>query len=335
MHPDPRSLPKAELHVHVEGTLEPELAFELAARNGVTLPFSDVEDLRRRYDFDDLQSFLDLYYACMTVLRTEQDFTDLALAYFEHAHADGVRHVEMFCDPQVHAGNGVAVATVLDGLLTAFAEAERRWGITGGLIVCIVRDQPVASAEALLDQLTRHADRLLGIGLDSAEVGYPPSLFEGVFARAAELGMHRVAHAGEEASADYIWQAVRLLHVERVDHGIRAVDDPALVRHLADTRTPLTVCPLSNVRLRAVTGLDTHPLRVLVDAGVVVTINSDDPAYFGGYVGDNYAAIAEHGFDADDLVRLAENSIVASFASPERKAELLELVGVWAADRRT
>jgi len=334
MHPDLRSLPKAELHVHVEGTLEPELAFELAARNGVTLPFSDVEDLRRRYDFDDLQSFLDLYYACMTVLRTEQDFTDLALAYFERAHADGVRHVEMFCDPQVHAGNGVAVATVLDGLLTAFAEAERRWGITGGLIVCIVRDQPVASAEALLDQLTQHADRLLGIGLDSAEVGYPPSLFEGVFARAGELGMHRVAHAGEEAPADYIWQAVRLLHVERVDHGIRAVDDPALVRHLADTRTPLTVCPLSNVRLRAVTGLDSHPLRVLVDAGVVVTINSDDPAYFGGYVGDNYAAIAEHGFDADDLVRLAENSIVASFASPERKAELLELVRVWAAERR-
>ncbi len=338
MHPDPtpphpddvRALPKAELHLHVEGTLEPELAFELAARNGITLPFDDVADLRRRYDFTDLQSFLDLYYACMTVLRTEQDFTDLALAYFARAHADGVRHVEMFCDPQVHAANGVAVPTVLGGLLRAFEIAGERWGISGGLIVCIVRDLPVASAEALVDELVPHADHLIGIGLDSAEVGYPPALFETVFARAARLGLHRVAHAGEEGPAEYIWQALQVLGVERIDHGIRAVDDPALLRHLAERRIGLTLCPLSNVRLRAVPGLDAHPLRDLIEAGVLVTINSDDPAYFGGYVADNYAAIASLGLGAAELARLAENSIEASFATPERKAELVGLVHAWA-----
>ncbi len=332
MHPDLRSLPKAELHLHIEGTLEPELAFELAARNGVTLPFDDVDDLRRRYDFDDLQSFLDLYYSCMTVLRTERDFTDLALAYFARAHADGVAHVEMFCDPQVHARGGVAVETVLDGLLAAFDIAGERWGITGGLIVCIVRDQPVASAEALLDALAPHAHRIIGIGLDSAEVGYPPALFEKVFARAGELGLRRVAHAGEEGPAEYIWQALRLLNVERIDHGIRAVDDLELLSHLADHRIPLTLCPLSNVRLQAVSGLDAHPLRTLIDAGVVVTINSDDPAYFGGYVGDNYAAVAGLGLSRSELAGLAENSIAASFASVERKDELVAHVRAWAED---
>lgn len=331
MHPDLRSLPKAELHLHIEGTLEPELAFELAGRNGVTLPFADVDELRRRYDFVDLQSFLDLYYACMTVLRTERDFTDLALAYFARAQADGVRHVEMFCDPQVHAGNGVAVETVLDGLLAAFDVARERWGITGGLIVCIVRDQAVASAEALLDELTPHVHRIIGIGLDSAEVGYPPALFERVFARAGALGLRRVAHAGEEGPAEYIWQALRVLGAERIDHGIRAVDDPDLLRHLAEHRIALTLCPLSNVRLQAVTGLDAHPLRTLIDAGVVVTINSDDPAYFGGYVADNYAAIAELGLGTAELAQLARNSIDASFASDERAAGLHALVDEWTA----
>lgn len=331
MHPDLRSLPKAELHLHIEGTLEPELAFELAGRNGVTLPFADVDELRRRYDFADLQSFLDLYYKCMTVLRTGRDFTDLALAYFARAHADGVRHVEMFCDPQVHAGNGVPVTTVIDGLLAAFAVAEERWGITGGLIPCVVRDQPVASADALLNELAPHAHRLIGIGLDSAEVGYPPSLFERVFARAGALGLRRVAHAGEEGPAEYIWQALRVLGAERIDHGIRAVDDPDLLRHLAEHRIALTLCPLSNVRLQAVTGLDAHPLRTLIGAGVVVTINSDDPAYFGGYVADNYAAIAELGLGTADLAQLARNSIDASFASDERAAGLHALVDEWTA----
>ncbi|WP_405374487.1 MULTISPECIES: adenosine deaminase [unclassified Microbacterium] len=327
------SLPKAELHLHIEGTLEPELAFELAGRNGVTLPFADVDDLRRRYDFEDLQSFLDLYYAAMAVLQTAQDFTDLAVAYFERAAADGVRHVEMFFDPQVHSANGVPLDAVLDGLLAGFAVAGERWGISGGLIVCIVRDHPVASAESLLDEIAPRAHELLGIGLDSAEVGYPPSLFEGVFTRAAALGLHRVAHAGEEAPASYVWEALRLLGVERIDHGIRSVDDPALLAHLAENRIALTVCPLSNLRLRAVPDLAAHPLRALVDAGVVVTVNSDDPSYFGGYIADNYAAVAEMGFDLDELAALAENSITASFAGDARKAALIGELRAWRDDR--
>ncbi|OAH50381.1 adenosine deaminase [Microbacterium oleivorans] len=328
---DLRTLPKAELHLHIEGTLEPELAFSLAARNGVDLPFTDIDDLRTRYDFTDLQSFLDVYYACMAVLRTEQDFTDLAVAYLERAAADGVHHVEMFFDPQVHAANGVAVGTVIDGLRTGLDIAAERLGITGGLIVCIVRDQPVASAQALLDEIAPRAHELLGVGLDSAEVGYPPALFEGVFRRAAELGLHRVAHAGEEGPAAYVWDALRVLEVERVDHGIRSIDDPDLLAHLAEHRVPLTVCPLSNVRLRAVPELAAHPLRRLVDAGVVVTINSDDPSYFGGYIGDNYAAVASLGFDTAELAQLAENSITASFADATRKADLIARVRAWAA----
>lgn len=328
---DLRTLPKAELHLHIEGTLEPELAFSLAARNGVDLPFTDIDDLRTRYDFTDLQSFLDVYYACMAVLRTEQDFTDLAVAYLERGAADGVHHVEMFFDPQVHAANGVAVGTVIDGLRAGLDIAAERLGITGGLIVCIVRDQPVASAEALLDEIAPRAHELLGIGLDSAEVGYPPALFEGVFRRAAELGLHRVAHAGEEGPAAYVWEALRVLEVERVDHGIRSIDDPELLAHLAEHRVPLTICPLSNVRLRAVPELAAHPLRRLVDAGVVVTINSDDPSYFGGYIGDNYAAVASLGFDTAELAQLAENSITASFADATRKADLIARVRAWAA----
>ena len=329
--PSLRTLPKAELHLHIEGTLEPELAFQLAERNGVVLPFADVDDLRARYDFSDLQSFLDLYYSCMTVLRSAQDFTDLAVAYFARAAADGVQHVEMFFDPQVHAANGVDAATVIAGLRAGFAVAEERWGISGGLIVCIVRDQPVASADALLDEIAPLAHDLIGIGLDSAEVGYPPLLFEDVFARAAGLGLRRVAHAGEEAPADYVWQALRLLEVERVDHGIRSIDDEDLLAHLATHRVPLTVCPLSNLRLRAVADLSMHPLRALVDAGVVVTVNSDDPSYFGGYIAANYEAVAEMGFDHRELAALAENSITASFADAARKAELVAAVREWVA----
>jgi len=321
---DIRALPKAELHLHIEGTLEPELAFALAERNGVALPYADVDDLRARYDFDDLQSFLDLYYACMTVLRTEQDFTDLALAYLERAHLDGVRHVEMFFDPQVHAGNGVSVDEVIDGLLAGLRIATERWGMSGGLILCFVRDMPVESARAVLEQVAHRAGDLLGVGLDSAEVGYPPSLFADVFARARGLGLRLVAHAGEEGPADYVWEAIRVLGVDRIDHGIRSLDDPALITELVATGTPLTVCPLSNVRLQAVAELGMHPLRALFDAGVRVTINSDDPAYFGGYVGANYEAAAELGFDDAELATLARYSVEASFASEERKRELLD-----------
>ncbi|MFB8387454.1 adenosine deaminase [Microbacterium sp. NPDC055910] len=325
------SLAKAELHLHIEGTLEPELAFELAARNGVQLPFADVEELRDRYDFTDLGSFLDLYYVCMTVLRTEADFTDLALAYFARAHADGVRHVEMFFDAQVHQRNGVSPGVVMDGLLAAFREAERRWDITGGLILCFVRDLPVESAEALFDEIAPRAHELLGVGLDSAEVGYPPALFASLFARAESLGLRRVAHAGEEGPPAYIWEALTDLQVDRVDHGIRAIEDADLVNYLVEHRIPLTVCPLSNVRLRAVADIRSHPLRALFDAGVLVTINSDDPAYFGGYVGANYDAVAAIGFDAHELATLAENSIIASFATDARKDELRRLIGDWRA----
>ncbi|GAA2982944.1 adenosine deaminase [Microbacterium terrae] len=326
------TLPKAELHLHIEGTLEPELAFALAARNGVALPFTSVDELRAAYDFDDLQSFLDLYYACMTVLRTEQDFADLGRAYLERANADGVRHAELFFDPQVHAANGVPLSTVMDGLLRALADAEAAWGMSGGLILCFVRDQPVASALATLEEAAPRAGDLLGVGLDSAEVCYPPSLFAEVFERARALGLHRVAHAGEEGPPAYVREAVDLLGVERIDHGIRAAEDAALIDLLVERRIPLTVCPHSNVRLKAVAGMHAHPLRTLFDRGVLVTVNSDDPAYFGGYVASNYEAVHAAGFTLDELVRMAANSIDASFASDPRKAELHAMLETWTAE---
>ena len=327
--PDLRTLPKAELHLHIEGTLEPELAFTLAQRNAVLLPYQGVEDLRAQYDFADLASFLHLYYACMTVLRTEDDFADLALAYLERAHRDGVHHVEMSFDPQVHAANGVSVHTVIDGLLSALQIALKKWGITGGLLMCVVRDLPVPSALALLDTVAPRAHDLLGIGLDSAEMGYPPSLFEEVFDRAAQLGLRLVAHAGEEGPPAYVWEAISRLHVDRIDHGIRAAEDPALVAHLVTHRIPLTICPLSNVRLRAVSDLGSHPLRNLFDAGVLVTINSDDPAYFGGYVNANYEAMRDAGFTSGELATMAANSIEASFADAGRKRELHDAIDGW------
>jgi adenosine deaminase len=324
-----RTLPKAELHLHIEGTLEPELAFSLAARNGLELPFADIDELRERYEFADLQSFLDLYYACMTVLRTEADFRDLALNYLERAHRDGIHHVEMFFDPQVHAANGVPVDVVMDGLLSALESGRTRFGITGGLIMCFVRDLPVASAVATLESVAHRTCDLLGVGLDSAEVGYPPSLFEAVFARAGELGLHRVAHAGEEGPAEYIVEAYELLNVERIDHGIKAVESQDVMDMLVRDRIPLTVCPLSNVRLRAVEHLGAHPLRQLFDAGVIVTINSDDPAYFGGYVVDNYSALAGVDYTQRELATMARNSIAVSFASDARKTELHNALDRW------
>ncbi|MDM4763898.1 adenosine deaminase [Galbitalea sp. SE-J8] len=328
------TLPKAELHLHVEGTLEPELAFALAARNGVDLGFADVDALRAGYEFDDLQSFLDLYYACMTVLRERRDFAELATAYLERAHVDGVQHAELFFDPQVHAANGVAIDDVIDGLLDALRDAAGRFGMSGGLILCFVRDQSVDSAAATLEAVAHRAGDLLGVGLDSAEVGYPPALFAGVFARAAELGLHRVAHAGEEGPPAYVVEALDALGAERIDHGIRSIEDPALLARLAASGVPLTVCPLSNVRLRAAPTIGEHPLRRLLAAGVQVTINSDDPAYFGGYVADNYRAVADaFALDDDELARLAAASVRASFAAPERKRELLDAVQAWRAAR--
>ncbi|MGO4594269.1 adenosine deaminase [Leifsonia sp. 2TAF2] len=324
------ALPKAELHLHIEGTLEPELAFELAARNGIELPYADVADLAAQYDFDDLQSFLDLYYATMAVLRTREDFADLTRRYLRRAHTQGVRHVELFFDPQAHTSRGVAFDDVVDGIGDALDEAQSELGISGALILCFLRDQPVESAEEALTAGLTRTDRIIGVGLDSAEVGYPPSLFEGVYARARAAGLHGVAHAGEEGPPAYVREALDLLHAERIDHGIRSIEDPELVARLAAERIPLTVCPLSNVRLRATPDLRDHPLLRLDAAGVPVTINSDDPAYFGGYVGQNFAAVRDAlGLTEERARRFARTSIEASFASDDRKAELLAELKGW------
>lgn len=309
-----RRLPKAELHLHVEGTLEPELAFALASRNAVTLPYNGVEALTRAYDFSDLQSFLNLYYACMDVLRTAQDFADLADAYLQRAQHDGVRHVEMFFDPQAHTSRGVALDDVIAGLSDAATNAPQRHGISVLLIACFLRDRPVVEAMSTLEALAEHTGHVHGVGLDSAEVGHPPSAFTELFAAAEQAGFHRVAHAGEEGPPEYIWQALELLGAERIDHGIRAVEDPTLLRRLALDRVPLTICPLSNVRLKCVASLTEHPLPALLDAGVLATINSDDPAYFGGYIGANYTAIRQaFNLDAETLAQLTRNSLAASF----------------------
>lgn len=324
------ALPKAELHLHIEGTLEPELAFELAARNGIELPYADVAELAAQYDFDDLQSFLDLYYATMAVLRTRDDFAELTRRYLRRAHAQGVRHAELFFDPQAHTARGVAFDDVVDGIGDALDEAERDLGMSGGLILCFLRDQPVESAEKALTAGLARTDRIIGVGLDSAEVGYPPSLFEGVYARAREAGLHVVAHAGEEGPPAYVREALDLLKVERVDHGIRSIEDDELVARLAAEGVPLTVCPLSNVRLQATPDLRDHPLLRLDAAGVRVTVNSDDPAYFGGYVGRNFAAVRDAlGVTADQARRFARTSIEASFASEDRKAQLLAELEAW------
>lgn len=324
------ALPKAELHLHIEGTLEPDLAFELAARNGVSLPYASVDELAAQYEFEDLQSFLDLYYATMDVLRTADDFAELTRRYLRRASAQGVRHVELFFDPQAHVARGVRIEEVVDGIGAALDEAERDLGITSGLILCFLRDEPVESAERILNAGLTRTDRIIGVGLDSAEVGYPPSLFEGVYRRAREAGLRVVAHAGEEGPAGYVVEALDLLGVERVDHGIRSIEDPALLERLAAERIALTVCPLSNLRLRAVPVLADHPLHRLDEAGVRVTINSDDPAYFGGYVGDNFIAVRDAlGLTTDQAARYARNSIEASFADDARKAELLEELEAW------
>ncbi|UAJ81000.1 adenosine deaminase [Leifsonia sp. ZF2019] len=324
------ALPKAELHLHIEGTLEPDLVFELAGRNGVPLPYASVEELAAQYDFADLQSFLDLYYATMDVLRTKDDFAELTRRYLARAAEQGVRHVELFFDPQAHVARGVRLDDVVDGIGAALDEAERDLGITSGIILCFLRDESVESAEQILSAGLTRTDRIIGVGLDSAEVGYPPALFEAVYRRAREAGLRVVAHAGEEGPAGYVRDALDLLGAERIDHGIRSVEDDALVQRLAAERIALTVCPLSNLRLRAVPVLADHPLHELDDAGVAVTINSDDPAYFGGYVGDNFIAVRDAlGLTAERAARYARNSIEASFASDGRKAELLQELEAW------
>jgi adenosine deaminase len=308
--------PTAELHVHVEGTLEPELIYELAERNGVDLPYADLDDLRARYEFDDLQSFLDLYYANMQVLVTARDFTDLALAYLHRAAQANVVRAELFFDPQAHLVRGVPLATVVEGLAAAIERSPAETGVDAVLIACFLRDRPPAEAVEVLSDLIAMGAPIIGIGLDSAERDYPPRLFKDVFDLAARHGLRRVAHAGEEGPATYITEALDVLGVERVDHGIRCLEDPDLVARLVRDQVPLTVCPLSNVRLRGVARLEDHPLRRMLELGLNVSIHSDDPAYFGGYLDDNFAAVREAlDLSPEDLATLASNSMSSAFTA--------------------
>jgi adenine deaminase len=319
-----KRLPKCELHIHIEGSLEPELMFALARRNGVTLRFASVEAVRQAYQFRNLQDFLDIYYQGMSVLLTEQDFYDLAFAYLQRAHADNVRHVEMFFDPQGHTSRGVAFDTVIGGLHRAITDAERQLGVQASLIMCFLRHLDEADAEKTLDSALAFKDKIVGVGLDSTEAGNPPSKFKRVFGRAREAGFFLTAHAGEEGPAAYVWEALDLLGVGRIDHGNRSLDDDTLVARLARERMALTVCPLSNLRLRVVQDLKAHPLRRMLDKNLVVTLNSDDPAYFGGYVNDNYRAVSDAlSLKRDEIAAIVRNGFQASLMSKDAKQKAL------------
>lgn len=325
-------LPKAELHLHIEGSLEPELMFALARRNGIEIPFKSIEEVRAAYNFSSLQDFLDIYYAGADVLRTEEDFRDLASAYFYRAAADNVRHAEIFFDPQTHTDRGVSFSTVMAGLLEGMADAQRRHGITSRLILCFLRHLDEEAAFATLDMAQPWLSKIAGVGLDSSEVGHPPEKFQRVFARAGQMGLKRVAHAGEEGPPAYVHQALDLLHVDRIDHGNRAMEDPLLIARLAREAMTLTVCPLSNLKLCVVGNMTDHPLDLMLRSGLRVTINSDDPAYFGGYVNDNYRAIAGKGtLDAIDFVALAKNSFLGSFLPDAEVARHLAAIDAYAA----
>ncbi len=314
-------LPKAELHLHIEGSLEPEMLFALAARNKVPIPFANVEEVRAAYAFSNLQDFLDIYYQGMAVLLTEQDFFDLTFAYLERAHADNVRHVEIFFDPQGHTERGVAFSTVIGGILRALDDGEARFGISHRLIMCFLRHLDEAAAFATLSEAEPWLDRIAGVGLDSSEVGHPPAKFARVFAEAKAKGLKLVAHAGEEGPPDYVWEALDLLHIDRIDHGNRALEDDRLVQRIVAEGQTLTVCPLSNLKLCVIERIEDSPIKTMLDLGIRATVNSDDPAYFGGYVNVNFKAIAD-GLDLDavQLVQLAENSFAGSFLPEAEKA---------------
>lgn len=322
-----RRIPKAELHIHIEGSLEPELIFALAERNGVTLPHSSVDALRAAYAFTDLQSFLDIYYAGASVLLHEADFHDMAWAYFLRAQADNVVHAELFFDPQTHTTRGVTMAAVVGGLKRACERAQAELGISSHLILCFLRHLSEDDAFATLEAALPFRDQLIGVGLDSCEVGHPPEKFARVFARCRELGLRVVTHAGEEGPPAYIWQALDVLKAERIDHGVRCLEDPVLVARLAAERTPLTVCPLSNLALCVVSDLADHPMKRLLDAGLCATVNSDDPAYFGGYLNENFVQLVQAlGLGREDVITLARNSLEASFVTEsQRNGMLLQL----------
>ncbi|MCZ6631079.1 MAG: adenosine deaminase [Actinobacteria bacterium] len=319
-----RSLPKAELHVHIEGTLEPEMMFGLGKRNGFDLPFESVDRVAEAYDFTNLQSFLDIYYRGAAVLQTPSDFYDLMTAYLDRAVADGVRHAEIFFDPQTHTERGIGLEVVMGGFREAIADARSRSGVTADLILCFLRHRSGEEAVATLIAAEPHLDGVIAVGLDSSEVGNPPELFSAAFSLARDLGLRAVAHAGEEGPPDYVTGALDTLGVERIDHGVRSLEDPHLVERLRSDQVPLTVCPLSNLATKVVDRLEDHPIAVMVEVGLLVSVNSDDPAYFGGYVGDNYLALERSlGWGPDDLAGLARNSITSSFLDDQRKTVLV------------
>jgi adenine deaminase len=327
-----RGMPKAELHIHIEGSLEPEMMFELAERNGVALRYASAEEARRAYDFGDLQSFLDLYYEGMQVLLHEQDFYDLTWSYLQKVSEQNVRHAEIFFDPQAHTGRGVPFETVISGIHRALVDAERQLSISSKLIMCFLRHLSAKEAMETLHDSLPFRERIVGVGLDSSEIGHPPRDFKTVFDRAREDGLLTVAHAGEEGPPEYIWQALDDLKVSRIDHGVRCTEDPKLVERLREEQVPLTVCPLSNVKLRVFDTIQDHNLKRMLDFGLRVTLNSDDPAYFGGYVDENFYA-AQEGLhlSRDDVYELTKNSFEASFLDAESKQRLLyELDGYFA-----
>ena len=322
-----RRIPKAELHLHIEGTLEPEMMLALAERNRVELPYADVDEIRDAYDFSDLQSFLDIYYAGAEVLTEAQDFYDLTWAYLERAGSDNIRHVEIFFDPQTHTARGISFGAVIDGIHNALLDGEARLGITFRLIMCFLRHLDASDAMSTLDQALPFKEKFVAVGLDSSEVGHPPSKFTNVFDRARNEGLLTVAHAGEEGPPEYIWEALDLLKVARIDHGVRCLEDPALVERLRNEQIPLTVCPLSNEKLRVFDTLQQHNLKQLLQAGLCATINSDDPAYFGGYIGENYVRTQQAlALNEVEIRALARNAFTASFLSAADKRRYIDAV---------
>lgn len=320
-----QEIPKAELHIHIEGSLEPEMMFELAHRNGISLPFPSVEGTRQAYKFENLQSFLNIYYAGASVLVTEQDFYDLTWAYLQRAKTDNIRHTEIFFDPQTHCDRGISFETVIKGIHNALEDGKQELGISSHLILCFLRHKTALDAMEILRKAIPFKDWIIGVGLDSSEVGHPPSKFVEVFNEARKAGFVTVAHAGEEGPTGYIWEALNLLKVSRIDHGVRCTEDPKLVVELGKTQVPLTVCPLSNVKLKVFPTMEKHNLKIMLNLGLCVTVNSDDPAYFGGYIADNYRAVASALLlNHQDVYQLAKNSFKASFLSDEAQGKFLE-----------